>query len=213
MTERQLDHDPDIQQFFTWVNENLCTGKRGTDDALFIPEQRLEEFLGSSDQVAKILRALFPYGDLPCRPDAVLRRCRKVLCILLLIGKGHFIRQFNSHDNLCDHALPIGFDAVCPKNFPTSTDDPHFFSKFYEKQWMFCVPEIHYDEDFTFRNEYILPIINRKRLSEGASAVIYQIELHKDYNKLNSQMSQLVRLLISSLQCSVLTRSSPQILN
>lgn len=194
MPDGQLDSHPDILGFFTWFNRNLCTGRRGADDIQFVPQQRLIEYLGSEDRVTKILRALFPFGDIPCRPDAVLTRCPKVLCILLLIGKGHFIRLFHRYDSLCDKSLPIGSEAGRPKNFPTAVDDPHFFSKFYEKQWMFCVPEIHYQEDFSYRKEYILPIIHSERIKEGGSATIYRVELHEEYNKLNPRMSPLVRL-------------------
>jgi len=202
MTGCQVDSHPDILGFLTWFNENLCMGKRGTDDTPFIPQRCLIEYLGSEDRVAKILRALFSSKDQRCQPEVVLRRCPKVLCILLLIGKGNFIRLFHRYDSLCDNALPIGFEDDRPKNFPTDADDPHFFSKFYEKQWMFCVPEIHYEEDILYRKEQILPIIHEEKINEGGSAIIYRIELHKDYNKLNPQTSQQVRLLVSLPPCS-----------
>jgi hypothetical protein len=199
MAER--DPHPEIQAFLAWFNENLCTGKRGKDDTPFMPQRCLVEYLGSPDRVAKILRALFPHGDLPCRPDAVLRKCPKVFCILLLIGKGHFIRLFHRYDSLCDNALPIGFKGARPKYFPTAADDPHFFNHFYEKQWMFCVPEIHYREDLIYRKEHILPIIRWERISEGDSTVTYRIKLHEDYNKLNTENPQLVRPLANNLFC------------
>ena len=171
MAER-LDYEPEIQTFLTWFRKNLCAGKRGNDDAPFMPEESLMDYLESPGRVARILRALWPNGDLPCSPDSVLRRCPKVLSILLLIGMGHFIRQFHQYNNLCDSALPIGLEAGRPTNFPSAPDDVNFYRKFYETQWMFCVPEIHNVEDVFYSKEYILPIIHMERLSESGSAVI-----------------------------------------
>lgn len=180
----QRDHHPAVQEFITWITENSIPGIKRSQSAntcLFIPLPRLKAYLDGR-RVTALLQALFPDGT-PVRWDAVRTDYSRVFCILILIGKGIYIKHFTQNDSLSDQKLP--FESK-PRSFPTATYDPNFFSTFSKKQWMFCPHEFHYNKiDLRVENECILPFISRKKLAEGGSAEIYKIDVHEAYDNLN----------------------------
>lgn len=100
--------------------------------------------------------------------------------ILLCIGQGHLIRQFQKEDALQDQKLP---HRTQPSDFPST--DPGVFEEFQAKQWQFCAPTLKYGMDAHFKDDDILPILRREQIGEGGSAIVYKIVLDDEYNALS----------------------------
>jgi hypothetical protein len=184
MSAPKYDHHPVIQEFHLWFRNSCCIGTLGPasePNTSFMPSTVLESYFKDTRRLKKILEALFETRDPPVFPEAIQGNYDKVLGILLCIGKGEFIRTFVEYPTLCDEKLP--FDDR-PRNFPTEGSDEHFFDSFYRKQWMFCPPVFQRGKNVRHDSNCILPIVSKKELSGGASAIVYKIALHESYNRL-----------------------------
>jgi hypothetical protein len=185
MSGAQPDHEPAIQEFIQWVEE---TSSKGTVSPVsevntpFLPFPQLQRHFSDRPRMTKILNALLQDKAHFVDCDVVLQKYARVFSILLLIGKGRYIEHVIQYDSLCDDKLPFGKQR--PENFPFETTDAQFFPRFYEEQWRFCAPELHKNMNKRFETQRILPIIHKRRLAEGGSAVLHKIILHEAYNKL-----------------------------
>ena len=181
----QRDHHPSVQCLITWINENSIQGIRCFQSASkcsFVPLPRLKAYLDRR-RMTVLLQALFDPNAVPVQWDRIRTDYSRVFCILILIGKGRYIKHFTEHDGLSDQKLP--FEAK-PRFFPTATYDPNFFSAFFEKQWTFCPHEFQYNKiDSRVENDCILPITDVEKLAGGGSAEIYRIVVDEAYDKLN----------------------------
>ncbi|KFY32505.1 hypothetical protein V493_00126 [Pseudogymnoascus sp. VKM F-4281 (FW-2241)] len=191
--DRQRDYHPDIQTFVKWVRDNSVSGiiDPGRDDrsaekhAAFLPYPLLEEHfkVNRRDNLKRLLRAVFPNSLPPVEADIVARDVPKVFCILLLIGKAEYISSFTREVALADNYLPFNIQHP-PLNFPTCGSDDHFLEHFCDKQWKLCPLKMTYRTDVELQDSLILPIVKSKKIGEGGSATIYEIEILPEYNHL-----------------------------
>ena len=183
-SDEQPDHEPIIQSFRQWFENNGVPGTVGqteTVNTTFMPRQRLDAWLKEGNNTSSLLQALWPDGA-PVSKNEIWGKCSRGFAILLLIGKGHFIQHFVQHDSLWDNTLP--FDTR-PSKFPTASDDPDFFARFAECQWQFFPYTFWLDAiDVELYPKRILPIKNKKLFEKGGFADIYEVQLHQHYDKL-----------------------------
>ena len=187
MVRSQLDHDAQIQDVLSWKRSpnTCCHGSGGVDNELdrpFIPKSTLETKFKEPGKVEGLLHALFGQSDEPL-PDAgyIRNRYLRPFVILLCVGQGHMIYQFVEHESLQDHHLP--FRAV-PEGFPSSTSCD-LWEVFEKEQWSFCATPLEYNMSYHLGKDQILPIVHKKRLGEGGSAVTHRITVHPDYDSLD----------------------------
>ena len=186
MGTSQSDHFMEIQDFHQWINRARVPGicnSQASFASYFVPKSVLREHFQHPYYAKKLLAALYP--DVECRvdPEQILPYS-KVFAILLLIGNGKYIQHFVQHDELQDHYLPFEHQ---PTSFPTATADPDFFKNFCQKQWQFCPPKFNDKMKKHFKADCVLPIVKEERIAEGASAKVYKICLHKEYNYLHRE--------------------------
>jgi hypothetical protein len=187
LSQEQPDHDPAIQGFLQCVVNNLTAGYGNptTDETKeFVPIKVVEKYLAENDcrKLNNILAALFRGPVPPVDAVPIIRDYLRVICILLRIGKGRYICYFTSYDDLSDKKLP--FDPEDRRRrFPQASDD--FYLQFCAEQWKFCVPVLRYNvTDLRLESDTILPIIHKRKLNTGGSAVLHQITLHATYDEL-----------------------------
>ncbi|KAL9129565.1 MAG: hypothetical protein Q9217_002021 [Psora testacea] len=187
MVERQPDDIPVIQDFLSWIDSPNtwslgCRGAGNEIDCRFIPYKKLEAYFARHLRIQNLLIGLFPekdLGQLP-NPETIRTRYLRIFCILLRIHHGRFIECFVHHDGLADHNLP--FESKHPR-WPSSTD-PKFFDNFHAQQWPFCAAHLKIHMDDHFDKDRILPIIEKKELSEGGSAITHRVVVEDEYNEL-----------------------------
>jgi hypothetical protein len=185
----QPDDNRHLQNFHQYLQESLIR----TDNPVtsqkeeFVPYEQIEEYFTKEGRLIDILSAIFPDEEpIPVEEIVVQTQYLKTLCILLSIGGARYIRHFVEHDGLSDVRLP---HTSKPHNFPISPAKPNLWDLFYEKQWVFCAAEIYYKINNSLEPDRILPIVERKVLGKGGSAVVSKIVLHKSFNKLRGNPS------------------------
>jgi hypothetical protein len=195
----QPDHNAGLQAFYQWerdsfinVVSDLITGETRS----FMPVENLKAHFQEygRKKLNKILSLVFRPEEVPVDSEAILKSYTAVFCILLHTGKARYIEHFASYDDLSDQRLPLD-PASRPANFPVATDEPHFFERFCETQWTYCVPIFQRPMlNRHFEPHRLLPIIYRERVATGGSAILYKIRLHGRYNKLLSDEFRSVSL-------------------
>lgn len=185
------DHDSTIHNFRDWIETKTCysvANLNSDEKRPFVPLRAVKAYLEENQnaRLNNILGALYQAEDPPTYAEAILRRYTAVFCILLEIGKGHFIHRFTEHNALSDCCLPFHLDAR-PASFPTTTDDVHIYQEFCQIQWKYSVAVFNRLSGQTFPPEQILPIVYRDALSRGVYNNLWKIRIHKDYNHLQSQ--------------------------
>ncbi|KAL8996225.1 MAG: hypothetical protein Q9169_004203 [Polycauliona sp. 2 TL-2023] len=192
MERLQADSNATIQELIQWIGSTkergmrCATGENGVYDweVPYVSRTALKDYLGQHHVMDDLLQALYN-GDGPALEavDAghIKNKYSMVFGLLIAIGHGRFINYFVDH-GIDDQRLPLQDQS----KFPTAPSDPQFFTRFYQKQWEFCVPDLDADISRTYdRREWILPIRQLKHLGHGGSAHAYQIEVHRCYNKLD----------------------------
>jgi hypothetical protein len=147
-------------------------------------------------ELKAILAALFQTGDPPDLARIIAERYTAVLCILLHLEKGSYIKFFTEHRNMDDQHLPFA-PSMSRAYFPESFD-PRFLELFCAQQWRFCYPtfdrhRLWYEE---FHGKLILPIMD-KVLDIRKNAILHRIRVHGVHNKLISDEDKAVRPLVS----------------
>lgn len=178
--EIQAEHDSEIQAFLRWHSTTRRLGIGGSNHATqyhFIPFSAVEEYLGASQRVERLLAAL-----LAKNVDAqyVREHYLRPLAILLLIGQGRMIEVFVRYLSLMDRRLPF---RTRPEDFPHSSD-PNFFRRFHSQQWQFCAADLEYNMDLHLHKEEILPIIHKEKIGWGGNATVFKVVVDSEYNKL-----------------------------
>jgi hypothetical protein len=132
------DHHPVIRGFFDWVRRARSYAilePTGQERRAFVPIQKIETYFTERDRQSlnEILDAVFILEDPPLYAENIVPKYTAVFCILLHINKGRYIKDFTKYGALSDAGLP--FDpANPPPRFPTSSEDPNFFSRFCDEQ-------------------------------------------------------------------------------
>lgn len=186
MPRQQLDHDPTIHEFQEWANKRRVPNETALQD--FIPISEVQAFFHSPGKTSELLKVLFDEEESRPRSQTVRNYYILVFCILIAIGRGRQIQHFLRHDHLQDSKLPFfqkpehfGHDSTC------SPDD--FFEDFERMQWRFCVPVL--DRERTFRDfdhRTIMPFLKKQRIGGGGSATVYQVEVHRDHDRLEARV-------------------------
>jgi hypothetical protein len=192
----QHNEDPMIQEFLSWVEEKSVRGlidPASSQQPRFLPTDTLKCYLEANEfqNTKKLLRAVFRTKDFPVRAEEVAQKCPRVFCVLLLIGKGEFVRIFLQRRQLQD-GLPFRVESP-PEGFPHCPPERNgneFLQRFCEMQWIVCASEMDFQlEEKIFEDEQILPIMVSDRIETGANAVCYKVVLHKQYNLLRGSTS------------------------
>lgn len=185
----QLNQLPVLQRFHHWLRDSTVTCKITSEDHIsgshqFVPYSAVEaKFKGDEDySFAWDLRNAVLQSDrnIVAAQD-IAETCPKVFCILLDLKQGACIAEFVHNDSLHDSRLPLD---TCPKEFPRVY--PELFEDFRERQWKFCAPEMRNANDLKFKDERILPFVERQRIAEGGSATNDKVIIHSDYDRLFS---------------------------
>ena len=181
----QADEKRSLQAFHQFLQRSLIR----TDNPVtskqeeFVPFEQIEDYFNEENHLIDVLSAVFPDEEpIPVDDSVVQDSYLRTFCILLSIGAARYIRHFVEHDGLSDSQLP--YHSSQPDNFPISPSRPDLWKSFCDKRWVFCAAEMKYKINVTLEPNRILPIVERKVLGKGGSAVVSKIVLHKSFNKL-----------------------------
>ena len=189
MAEPQPDHCPVLQGFlqdFRAKPEHIwrkgCVGPDNDIDQPYVSPKTLDKRL-DDHVVEQLLDEIFPNTS---KPETAYVRKHHLQCfaILLCIGHGHMIRHFTEHPGLQDRCLPFRSE---PHDFPKSTQ-PNLFAAFSEQQWGFCPVKLEFDISHHLGEHDILPILSKKKLDEGGSAIVYKVEIDGEFDDLCPQV-------------------------
>ncbi|PVH73640.1 hypothetical protein DL98DRAFT_594829 [Cadophora sp. DSE1049] len=154
---------------------------------LFLPRSALIEYFQSNNNARPqaLLGAAFPESK-SLNLNTISQKYLQVFCILLLIGRAECLEMFAERDDLQDSHLP--FDANV-QHFPACAADrdvKEFLRLFLQKQWMICAPPFRFQINKEFHDEQVLPITIKRELGQSASAALFEVEIHSEYNQLIS---------------------------
>lgn len=185
----QPDEAPSIQQFFSWANRERKYSRISPDSDERIPFNSIPPIEAyfkekNHEKLNAILIALFESDAPPGIAEVIVKDYVAVFSILVYIGKGRHIQNFIEY-NLNNQHLPFN-PSHPPPDFPNSSDE-RFFEKFCQQQWRFCCTIFSRDGLYNrhFHAKQILPIVDKQQLGDGASAVLYKIRIHDEYNHLH----------------------------
>lgn len=172
--------------------------------AEYLPDCAQERHF-TQDRVRYVLNQLYPpdaRSDTYSLSDPVhiQQNYRRILAILLYIGKGFLLHLFSPDPTLDDNHLPL----LDPRRFPGSEED---FEAFSEAQWKFHVPKISYRSIVQYDAAQILPYQAVDKLGAGNSGKAQLIQLHPSHNGLNPNAP----VSTTGLASSPLSRDSNQV--
>ena len=179
--------DAAIQDLLDWIERNKIPGASGASAAPnrhFIPFKELQAYLKSSKRAKKLLMVIFRDRQYSVNTDLLLEDYVRVFTILICIGKGAYITHFMSH-TLSDQDLPL---KTMPNDFPKDPNDPNFWERFYSLQFTYCAKRLQNKkiDKIIIEDHCILPFVRKEMIDSGGSAVIYEIDLHIDYDDLGN---------------------------
>lgn len=151
-------------------------------NAKFVPPSVLRRF--DSKKIYDILRSIPSTKDAARRlaREIVTSECVSVFLILLRMGQPAMIDHFMRFDT-GDQRLPL----EKPGDFPPALS----FHDFAQHQQPFCAPKIR-PGDRTYLNDRILPLTGRKDLVKDGIAKIFKIEIHPEFDALESEARVIV---------------------
>jgi len=116
--------------------------------------------------------------------------CIKIFSILLKMGWGCLVHLFRSQQK-CDHNLPIDihnlnriFQTILKKLSSRQIyfDPGALADEFDELQSQFCPAKFELEEESSFDQKQIIPIVKKSILSnKGGTAVLWQIEVLQEF--------------------------------
>lgn len=175
----------EVQHIKEYLNLHKICGKSSRkldSDAFFIPISSVEAYFKSDKARAqRLLRSLTSNASYPPVYEAVYPSYIRVLCILVLLGNGRYIRRFTQHAHLSDQHLPFTFE---PRMFPKALST--LFKDFQAAQWMFCPVTLTRNGSATFMDEEIVPFVELEPHKKGGTSTIYKAKIHEDYDRLRS---------------------------
>jgi hypothetical protein len=186
---RQVD---DIVECIDSLRLPVAKLKASSQDAYFTPRYELaKEF--NREMIRKLLEY---HGIRDANCDTIHEEYLAVFCTLIKIKKTKHIAHFTRDPESADRHLPFlnaaGWSSQCSS----------FFKDFETAQWEFCAQEFHMGrlEDMHLRPNKVVPIIARTTLQKGPDSIVEKIEIHPDYNCLNTAVYSLyITNMISSL--------------
>ena len=177
-------------QFCSFFDKNHKQGTtsvfpgKGIETTAYLPDDVLADYF-TLERVKQTLILLYSHRGghgwlLPADPSTVRNNYKRILAILLYIGRGDRIENFVHKPELYDKKLPF-FDR--PQSFPDHTRDP-YFDDFQSAQWKFCAPEIDNSRRVDWDRRTILPFVRVGELGKGHSGKAYKIRVHPAHDKL-----------------------------
>lgn len=173
--------DPALQEVLEWINRRRVQNESLPD---FVPLTEVTEYFKNNTTLLKqAIKASF--GGKESRPQlpSIADGFACIFCILISIGKGHFIDLFQTHD-LNDARLPF-YD--CPQSFPNDPGDDSFFGTFRDHQWRFCAPILQQrSHTRRYTSNDILPYLDKQEIpgATGAGSTVYKVHIHADHDRL-----------------------------
>jgi hypothetical protein len=149
-----------------------------SQDVYFTPRHKLAKEINR--EMIKQLSEYYGVPDADC--DMVHDDYLAVFCILIRIGKPKYIAHFTRNPESADRHLPFlnnaGWSLQCFS----------FFEDFEVMQWEFCAQDfrIGWLEDVQLPPNKIIPMIKRTLIRKESDFTIEKIEIHPDYNYLNT---------------------------
>ena len=186
MHETYAEQDEEFQAFGRWYKSSKTRqcGLNGSSHGTsceYVTPSTVKRFMGAEGRVEALLGSIFRNNeDTTMNADLIRQHYQISLAILLIIGKGPMIQHFVRYPSLQDRYLP---HRNCPADFPFSSDAT-FFERFSKEQWQFCATDLEYNMDRYVHKEDILPFTNKLEIGSGGNAVVYQVDVHEEYNKL-----------------------------
>lgn len=178
----------EVQDLIEYLNNNQAYGRSSPDRdtaAKFTPISKVHAYFENDQRTRQLLRALALPGTVPVPNHVICQNhsYRRVLCILVRMGKGQLIQRFTEHDVLSDQYLPF---TTKPYMFPLDSD---LFEDFHAKQWEFCAATITRRYNVKLESKQILPFVECEKQKQGGSSTIWKIRVHEDYDVLGPRSS------------------------
>lgn len=170
----QPDHTDELKHFRDWLKEARLRNKfRQSIDGKeeerpgFIPKSEVKKYLNRY-QIRRLLDVLFPEQS-PVTAAEVEEHRLPEFCVLLCISQGRFIEQL----------VRLPPDANLRSAF---TED--VWQRYSAAQWEFIVEDLRKNRKVEFVREHSLPFIRKDLIARGSSSNLWQVVVHRDYDKL-----------------------------
>lgn len=189
MTSRgDANWEPPVQAFMTWLQRPRVTGAQDASLGLedFVPISEITRHLRRYGLLRELLSCLLPQEDVREVGSMILSNYTIVFAILVHIGRPRQIVNFLPHDMLCDTKLPFEHR---PSQFPLDPFDDDrnsFFGHFQAVQPRFC-PKNLIRGTLNVRDEQRMPFLEKSFIGRGASAKVYKIKVHADYDHMKKE--------------------------
>lgn len=167
------------QEALKWLDDNSLLSvaiSAGPGQQRFVPSSLAREHF-TKDRLESLLEAVCPPG-FQCRQislDIVNKGYVLIFLILLRLNEAAMIKEFLFHARFSDRYLPFDEHTRLPPGVPKE--------QFLLEQQPFCAVFIRQGEEH-FQSQSILPIMRKEEIAHGGSAIVYRIEIHPEYDKL-----------------------------
>lgn len=157
----------------------------------FVPKREIQAFL-TRRKIEILLENRQVHG---VEVEVIHKYYRNVFAILTKIGRYEFIIYFTPDEGYQDEHLPFRTSEY----FPIEARD--IYDEFCEAQWEFCAQVFYHDQldHKRFLPKRIIPITRRRVIKTSFDALIEEVELDPEYNKLVPKVFSSPRSLISML--------------
>jgi hypothetical protein len=189
---RPTNQIDDILKHINSLRVPAAKSDSASQDTFFTPRHKLAKEL-NREMIKKLLKY---HGVRGANCDTVHNEYLAVFCTLISIGKIKHIAHFTRDPEFADRRLPFLSDAEWPPQCSS------FFKDFEIVQWEFCAQEFHIGRlvNIHLRPNKVIPIIARMTMQTGPGFIVEKIEIHPDYNYLNTAVcSILIANMITSL--------------
>ena len=186
-----------IRQLLKWIEDVSVESQGSTiigskETKTFIPWFLLHERLWESREpfarLNSILDEIFPrVHRSPLLARDIVQHYNRAICILIVIGRPHFITHFVRFQELRDTELPF---IRRPTNFPRVPSEPDLYSRFVGAQWRFCAPALGMPFGLNVgagpqaSPDLILPLINCRHIGGHDRVSVYRVRVHEDHDRM-----------------------------
>lgn len=194
---------PQVQDAFRWLERKSLVSQATAPHEkpkCFIPPSIVRSHF-DKERIRDILAANYSgtihVGRLA--KDIVENGYVLVFLILLRLGKLALISEFMRQPRWSDQYLPFTHAAGFPVGIA--------FDDFQAQQQTYCASPMHSGERL-YEDVTILPIIEKKKIADGSSAIIHRVKIHPEYDKLGQDPNVDVR--IRSFPSTVIGTTCPE---